>query len=162
MGYDALVAGKTNQLKEKGRGGPVVYLYFVFAGLFQYRFIDAKVLVDDLEVYNGGIFSMNVGICKFNGGGMKQVPFAIPDDGLFDVTLIKKASKFLVIRYAHKLYDGSLVDLPMVRTFRGKKIEITSPGRIYLETDGESMGHTPMEFEILEKKLNVVGTAILK
>ena len=31
MGYDALVNKKTNILKEKGRGGPLTYFYFVFA-----------------------------------------------------------------------------------------------------------------------------------
>ena len=33
---------------------------------------------------------MNVGIGKYNGGGMIQVPHAIADDGLYSITLIKK------------------------------------------------------------------------
>ncbi len=149
MGYDALVAKKTNNMKEKGRGGPLTYFYFVFASLFQYSFIEAVIEVDGETVFKGEIFSMNVGICKYNGGGMKQVPFAVPDDGLLDVTLIKKAPKYIVIQHARKLYDGSLVDLPMVKTFRGKQIRIRSTGRLFLETDGESLGHTPFTFEII-------------
>ena len=43
MGYDALVAMKTNMLKEKGLGGPLTYMYFVFASLFQYKFIEAVI-----------------------------------------------------------------------------------------------------------------------
>ncbi|MEI6899763.1 MAG: diacylglycerol kinase family protein, partial [Bacteroidota bacterium] len=49
MGYDALVANKTNLLKDKGKGGPLTYLYFVFAGLLQYRFIEAIIEVDDQQ-----------------------------------------------------------------------------------------------------------------
>jgi len=99
---------------------------------------------------------MNVGICKYNGGGMMQVPSAIPDDGLMDVTLIKKTSKWLVVRYARKLFDGSLVDLPMVETFRGENIRIRSTGKVFLETDGESLGHTPFTFEVVPGCIKIV------
>jgi YegS/Rv2252/BmrU family lipid kinase len=156
MGYDALVAKKTNLSKEHGRGGPLVYFYFIFASLFQYKFMDAVIEVDGEVVHQGGIFSMNVGIGKYNGGGMMQVPYAVPDDGLIDLMLIRKAPKWIVIRYAHKLFDGSLVNLPMVLTARGTSIRIRSEGTIYLETDGESMGHTPFEFDVLPRCLRVV------
>jgi len=156
LGYDALVAKKTNMMKEKGRGGPLTYFYFVFASLFQYSFMEAVIEVDGEPAFKGEIFSMNVGICKYNGGGMMQVPFAIPDDGLLDVTLIKKAPKYIVIKHARKLYDGSLVNLPMVKTFRGKQVRIRSTGRIYLETDGESLGHTPFTFDIVPLGIRTV------
>ena len=156
MGYDALVAKKTNISKEKGRGGPLTYLFFVFSSLFQYKFIEAVIEVDDQQVFKGEMFSMNVGICKYNGGGMMQVPAAIPNDGLFDVTLIKKAPKWMVIRHASKLYDGTLVTLPIVETFRGRGIRIRSVERIYLEADGESLGHSPFVYEIQQQSLKVV------
>ena len=156
MGYDALVAKKANLLKEKGKGGPFAYFYFVFASLFQYKFIEAVIDVDDQQVFKGEIFSMNVGICKYNGGGMMQVPDAIPDDGLFDVMLIKKASKWVVIRHTSKLYKGTHVKLPIVNTYRGKSVRIRSIGKIYLEADGESLGHSPFFYEILPRSLMVV------
>ena len=156
MGYDALVAKKTNISKENGRGGPLTYLFFVFSSLFQYKFIEAVIDIDDQQVFKGEMFSMNIGICKYNGGGMMQVPGAIPDDGLFDVTLIKKAPKWMVIRHASKLYDGTLVNLPIVSTFRGTSIRIRSVGKIYLEADGESLGHSPFVYEILPQSLKVV------
>ncbi|MEI8004834.1 MAG: diacylglycerol kinase family protein [Bacteroidota bacterium] len=156
MGYDALVNKKTNMMKDKGRGGPLTYFYFVFASLFQYRFMEAVIEVDGKKVFKGEIFSMNVGICKYNGGGMMQVPFAVPDDGLLDVTLIMKAPKYMVIQHVRKLYDGSLVNLPFVKTFKGKEIRIRSTGRVFLETDGESLGHTPFTFEIIPLGIRTV------
>ena len=156
MGYDALVAKKTNILKEKGMGGPLSYMYFVFAGLFQYNFMEAVIEVDGNPLFSGEIFSMNVGICKYNGGGMMQVPYAIPDDGLLDLTLIKKTSKWMVIRYAGKLFDGSLVNLPIVATFKGETIRIRSTGKVFLETDGESLGHTPLTFGVVPRCIRIV------
>jgi YegS/Rv2252/BmrU family lipid kinase len=156
MGYDALVAKKANLSKEKGKGGPLSYFVFIFTGLLQYKFVDAVIEIDDQQVFKGEIFSMNVGICKYSGGGMIQVPFAIPDDGLFDITLIKKAPKWLVIRYANKLYDGTLVNLDFVNTFKGKNVRIRSTGKLYLEADGESLGNSPFVYEILPKSLRIV------
>jgi YegS/Rv2252/BmrU family lipid kinase len=156
MGYDALVAKKANLLKEKGKGGPLSYFYFIFTGLFQYKFIEAVIEIDDHQVFRGEIFSMNVGICKYSGGGMMQVPFAIPDDGLLDITLIKKAPKWMVIRYANKLYDGTLVNLDFVSTFKGKSVRIRATGKLYLEADGESLGNSPFVYEILPRSLQIV------
>lgn len=156
MGYDALVAKKANLSKEKGKGGPLSYFIFIFTGLLQYQFVDTVIEIDDRQVFKGEIFSMNVGICKYSGGGMIQVPFAIPDDGLFDITLIKKAPKWLVIRYANKLYDGTLVDLDFVSTFKGKSVRIRSTGKLYLEADGESLGNSPFVYEILPRSLKIV------
>jgi len=156
MGYDALVAKKANMLKEKGKGGPLSYFYFIFTGLFQYKFIDAVIEIDDQQVFKGEIFSMNVGICKYSGGGMMQVPFAIPDDGLLDITLIKKAPKWMVIRYANKLYDGTLVNLDFVNTYKGKIVRIRATGKLYLEADGESLGNSPFVYEILPRSLRIV------
>jgi len=41
---------------------------------------------------------MSVGLCSYNGGGMMQLPFAKSDDGLFDVTIIRKVSRIKVLR----------------------------------------------------------------
>lgn len=156
MGYDALVAKKANLTKEKGRGGPLSYFLSIFTGLVQYQFIETVIEIDEQQVFKGEIFSMNVGICKYSGGGMIQVPFAIPDDGLFDITLIRKAPKWLVIRYANKLYDGTLVNLDFVSTYKGKSVRIRSTEKLYLEADGESLGTSPFVYEILPKSLKIV------
>ena len=114
-----------------------------------------KIVVDD-ERLSADVFTMSVAICKFNGGGMMQAPNAIPDDGLFDVTVITRLSRLLVVRSVKKLYDGSFLKMPQVKTFRGQKVEIESNPPMYLETDGESLGHTPMSFEVLPLSIQVV------
>jgi diacylglycerol kinase (ATP) len=158
MGYDALVAKKTNLMKEKGGGGPFAYLINLFLGLVQYEHTDIKLSINGKEIFNGKIFTLSVGICKYNGGGMMQLPNAVPDNGMFDVTLIRKASKFKVIANIKNLYDGSFVKIPEVEMFTGNKIEIISrPAQsLFLETDGESLGHSPFEFEIISKCIKLI------
>ena len=158
MGYDALVAKKTNLMKAKGGGGPFAYLINLFLGLIQYKFTALELKIDGQEKFSGKIFSMSVGICKYNGGGMMQLPFAQPDNGEFDVTLIKKANKLKVITNIKNLYDGSFVKIPEVETFTGKEIELISKPKhsIYLEADGESLGFSPLKFKILPKRIRLI------
>lgn len=155
MGFDALVAKKTNRQKESGRGGPFSYFVNIFVSLFAHRVSKTTIILDN-ETIHQEVFSMTVGICQFNGGGMKQAPNAKPDDGLFDLTVIRPIGKFKIIRNVIKLFDGSFTRLPEVSTYISSGIVIRSVTPMYLEVDGESLGHTPFEFSILPKSLNVI------
>jgi YegS/Rv2252/BmrU family lipid kinase len=155
MGFDALVAEKTNKQKERGKGGPLSYFYNIFTSLFSFKNTSYEIMIDDQKV-KGQVFSMNVGICKYNGGGMMQLPFADPADGLLDVTVINKIGRFKVIQNVKKLYDGSFTKLPQVKTYQGKKISVVSTRKLYIEADGESLGHTPLTFEVLPRSLSVI------
>jgi len=155
LGFDAMVAKRTNKVKESGKSGPFSYLISLFTSLISYKPIICQVKVDGHEI-DADVFSMSVAICRFNGGGMMQAPDAIPDDGLFDVTIITRVSRFVVIRSVKKLYDGSFLSMPQVKTFRGARVEIESNPNLYLETDGESLGHTPMQFEVIPMGISIV------
>jgi diacylglycerol kinase (ATP) len=156
MGFDALVAKKTNKQKDLGKSNPMSYVVNILSSLFVYTSTKVTILLDGEKVISD-IFSMSVGICQYNGGGMKQAPDALPDDGLFDLTLIKPIGKFKIVRNIIKLFDGSFTNLPEVSTFRSSKIIIHSEPSMFMEADGESLGHTPFVFNILGQSLNVVS-----
>jgi len=154
-GFDALVAKKTNILKEQGKSGAFLYFYNILTGLLRYR--SSGIIIDvDGKKMRDHVFSLNVGICKYNGGGMMQVPNADPADGLFDVTVIRKIGRLSVIRNLGKLYNGTIIHHPKVRSFRGKNISINSHSPVYLETDGESLGHSPFAFEIIPASVSII------
>jgi YegS/Rv2252/BmrU family lipid kinase len=154
-GFDAIVAQKTNQLKEKGRSGILLYFYNILSSLISYKTTGISVEVDGKK-FKDNIFSMSIGICKYNGGGMMQVPDADPTDGLFDITVIRKIGKFSVIRNLGRLYNGSIIKHPKVSALRGKLINIQADPPAYLETDGESLGHTPFQFSIVPASIKII------
>ena len=158
MGYDALVAHKTNQMKQSGKGGALVYLINLLQALFQYKVTHLEIDSNGKQIFSGKVFSMSIGICKFNGAGMMQLPHAIPDDGLFDVTVIRKTSKLNVIRNIKNLYDGSFIKMKVVETFTGRNFTIRSipEHRLHLETDGESLGSSPLDFEVIPKAVKLI------
>lgn len=153
IGMDARVVYDTNRRKARGRGGRAAYLISLLQATFSYRSIPVKIEVDGREVFNDLLYSANVGICRFSGGGMQQVPEALPDDGLFDITLIRKVSKMKVLINSPRLYDGSFVRMKEVSLHRGSKVAVNSVPELLLEADGESLGHPPFVFEILRGAL---------
>lgn len=157
IGYDGLVARKTNAQKEKGHSNPLSYIYNLLVSLFGWRSQQATISVDEKEI-KANVFSLSAGINRYNGNGMKQLPFASPVDGLLDLTIIRHVGKMVVLRSVKKLFDGSFVDLPEVSTHRGKRIAIHAKDNknLVLEVDGESLGNTPVTIEILPAAVKLI------
>ena len=124
--------------------------------LLQFRPSQVRVEVDGkpLELR---VFSLNVGICKYSGGGMMFAPQAIPDDGLFDITVIGEMGTPEVLMNIRRLYNGSILSHRKVRSLRGKSVRIRSEPEIALEIDGESAGMSPFEFEIIPRAVGVLS-----
>lgn len=156
MGFDALVAQKTNKQKASGKGNAFSYLLNLFTSLFEYRPKLVNVEIDHKK-YCFNVFSMCVGICKYNGGGMMQLPLAVPDDGLLDITIIKKIGIGTVFAQLKNLYTGRFIQHPKVVTFTAQKVGIyPSTEGFMLEADGESLGYAPCEVSIIPRALQVI------
>ena len=155
LGFDAMVAKRTNSQKERGRSGKFLYFYNLFSSLMTYKHTQTEVVIDGQKI-NNHTFSISLGIGRYSGGGMRQTPNALPDDGLFDVTIIKKMGKGEVIKSIRRLYDGSILEHPNIESYKGKDIQVDSDPLIHLEADGESLGHSPFEFEIIPKSVNII------
>ncbi len=154
-GFDAFVANRTNEKKEMGKGSALVYLYTLFVSLFNYKSTNITIEFEKSK-YSELVFSISLGIGRYNGGGMMQLPDAIPNDGLFDLTIIKKMSKIEVLKNIKKLYNGTIVTHPKVDTFKANKVIIKSIPDISLEVDGERCGNSPFVFETINKGLGVL------
>ena len=54
------------------------------------------------------------------------------------------------------LYDGTILSHPKVDGYRADNLRVESSSLLYAEADGESLGHTPVEFSIIPSAINVV------
>ena len=155
LGFDAVVVRRTNIQKDRGRSGKAIYFWNLLRSLILYRHTQVEVVIDGTVIRNK-VFTISLGIGKYSGGGMMQTPNAITDDGLFDMTVIHDIRKGDVIRSLKMLYDGTIYDHPKINGYTGKHILIDSDPLIHVEADGESLGHSPIEFDIIPKSINVI------
>ncbi|MFK8103399.1 MAG: diacylglycerol kinase family protein [Saprospiraceae bacterium] len=156
MAYDGFIA-KTLSEKKQPVTNQLVYLSLVFRCLFRYKLQPLRITFDE-GVYEGYCYTINVGICKYSGGGMQFVPHAIADDGLLALTIAGKLSKLSVLLNTPRFYTGTIDQHPKVETYQSKKISVEALGNqeAELEVDGEFLGTTPVQYHILPKALKII------
>ena len=158
-GLDEMVCQSTNTMKQQGKGGTFRYLISLVKCMLKYKITHIQLTIDDKLVFDDGILNLSLGNCRYNGGGMMTMPNAVPNDGLFDVTVIKKVSMLKFAANVKNVYDGSFINkIDEVKTFRGRKIKIVSipPHSLKVETEGESLNNSPFDFEMLTKSINMI------
>jgi YegS/Rv2252/BmrU family lipid kinase len=162
LGFEAMVVKKTNKQKDKGRSNNAIYLYNLLSSLISYKNTDVEMVIEGIK-RSAKVFSINVGNGRYCGGGMRQTPDALPDDGLLDITVIKEMGRIEIIKALKILYDGTILSHPKVDGYRAKNLSVTSESLLYAEADGESLGHTPVEFSIIPAGINVIyGTRLIQ
>jgi YegS/Rv2252/BmrU family lipid kinase len=155
MGFDALVVQRTNRQKETGKNGKAIYFINLLRSLMIYKPAHIELNIDGQKI-SRDFFTISVGIGRYSGGGMLQTPHAIPDDGLFDITVIKKIGKGDIILSLKKLYDGSILKHHKIEGYKAREIRIESNPIIYVEADGETLGNAPSCFRILPRSIGIV------
>ena len=155
FGFDALVARKANVLKFKGITGMRVYIQSLFSGYVNYRSRTTTIGIDENKL-DVNLFSASIGIGKFNGGGMMQVPEANPLRGLFHLTIIRKIGIWGILTNFKGLYSGEFIRDYRVSTHTGKLITITADAPLPGEADGETLGNGTFTVGIIAHRLKVI------
>ena len=156
VGFDAEVLKRTQQSSAKrhlGRGG---YLWCFIRSFFGHKATGIKVWVDDRLIHNNLLFSVAMGVGKYNGGGIQQLPDAVADDGLLDITLIRPVHWWHVVFRIRRIFNGEIYSIGHVMHARGSKIRIESTPETPLEIDGELHGGTPVECNVLHRAVRVI------
>ena len=147
VGMSGAVAARANRTT-KALGAKTSYLIalgLVFAG---WNNVHLDVKVDD-EERSGLMEDVIVALGRYQAGGMMVTPDAEPDDGLFDVLLVKDASKPEVLRVLPKIYRGAHLPHPKAEVLRGRVVEVESREPLPVQLDGEQPGTTPARFEVV-------------
>lgn len=156
MAFDAYTCFLFDKMKDKGMSGKSLYLLGLLKGFVKYRSRYQKIMVDEELFYEGQVFSVAFGIGKFSGGGMLQTPNAVPDDGLLDVTVIKKVSRLKILLNIHRLFKGTILSITEVINTKAKRVHIESIPTSYVEVDGENIGESPLQIEMIPSAINVI------
>ena len=159
VGFDANVCKKVNFEKNTGKSGKVLYLKALISNILNFKTFDCVVEAEGKEIFRGTTMSIALGAGKYSGGGMLQVPDAVLDDGLLDITIIPLMPLHRIIRAVPGLFTGKLLkDNPELISAKCSSLSIkplSSPAPL-VEVDGEVVGNLPVSIERLDGQLRVL------
>jgi len=91
------------------------------------------------------------------GGGLRLAPEALLDDGQLEVVMVEMLRKREVLALIPRLLlTGELKTKRVVR-MRAAKIKLTAEKETHFQGDGELLGKTPVEIEILHRTLRMLA-----
>jgi diacylglycerol kinase (ATP) len=124
--------------------------------LISYKPIEIKLKSDD-DAFEGKILLCASANTPFYGGAMKIAPQALPDDGFLHICIVNNVSPITVIRMLMRVFKGTHITHPAVKTLKTKAVEIkTTRSTHWICADGESLTQTPVKISIIPKSIKII------
>lgn len=141
------------QLKE--RYGKLSYFMSGLQSLRQTLPFPIHLKVDGVEHEENGVLAL-----AMNGKSIGTHAFPMdsidPSDGLLDVFIVQTSSIAAILEwFSLSKPDVPLEDLAHIRHYQGKKISLATEAPMDVDTDGEIYLQTPVDIEIMPKKLKM-------
>jgi len=115
----------------------------------------ARVSIDDNSI--AADFAFIIGCNTIHTGkGMKMAPLARLDDGLIDLIIVRKVSRFKLLKLFPKVFSGNHISDPGVDYRQVRKFSIFPEKNRQLNIDGEVLGSTPVEVKVLPREIEIM------
>ncbi len=144
-GFDSVVNEKANQLKWPK--GPQRYNLAIALELTRFKPIQYEIVCDGNTFVTEAML-VAIGNGKSYGGGMNICPQAKLNDGLFDIVILEPVSKVEFLKVFPRVYSGSHLSHPAVKTLRAEKVTINAKAVAY--ADGERIGPAPISAQCVK------------
>jgi len=141
--------------------GGAVYAYGALRALLSWRPARFEIELDPPgERHSFSAYTVGACNSKTYGGGMRAAPDALLDDGLLDVMVLEEVSKFrFVTKILPKVFSGSHVHEPGVRSFRASELSISCDRPFTMYADGDPIGELPLRVRTLKGAVRVLVPA---
>ncbi len=146
---------KTVQHNHKLFGGTIAFGAATFQTVFRHQNQSMSLRLDGGRMVSGRYTGVVIANGAFTGGGMNLAPGAVMDDGRFDIVIMNDLSIPQRLLNLPKIYNGSHVRSRHFECFVTKRLSIESDEEVLIAADGELLGTTPCEVEILQQVLPV-------
>ncbi|WP_245713037.1 diacylglycerol/lipid kinase family protein [Micromonospora nigra] len=151
-GFDAVVNERANRMRWPR--GPRRYDLAILVELARLRPRRYTLRLDG-QPHEVDAVLVAVGNCASYGGGMRICPDADPSDGLLDVVVGGRFDRRTLMRVKPRIYAGSHVTHPLVRSYRARTVELTAEG-ITTYADGERSLGLPVRITAMPGALRLL------
>lgn len=161
LGLSGATDRAVNRDKRKGKvSAKALFFWRTVVEFCRYSFQDVRIQVDDAAPIDARMALVAVCNGRFFGGGMMIAPDAELDDGVFDIVIVRAASKLGLIWDLRLLYGGRHRNHHAITILRGRKVVVepvddAKDGPILVDVDGEAPGRCPATFELLPAALKL-------
>lgn len=155
-GFDSRVNIEAHKIKRLR--GFTIYLIAVLKTLaIYYRTPRTSIRFDD-KSYEFEMLMTLVANGPRLGGGFLAAPEANHEDGLLDICMVHKASRFEMLRMIPKFMQGKHTTHPKVVMARTARLEIESADGFPSQADGEVLGNDVhrLRVELIPRRLRVI------
>jgi YegS/Rv2252/BmrU family lipid kinase len=156
VGFDS----DANSIANEAPGwlGALVYAYAALRALASWRPATFEIELDppgERHTFTG--YSVGAANSKAYGGGMFAAPDALLDDGMLEIVVCEHMSRVrFLTSLLPKIFKGTHVDLPTVRVFRAREVDISADRPFTMYADGDPIGELPLRVRALPGAVNVL------
>ncbi len=155
FGFDAQVVKITNHLKKYLGGSAWTYSLSVLSAVFSYSPTKMKLQSPDKQLDNK-VFTIAIGNSCYSGGGLKQAPKAVPNDGLLHITAITQLTFMKIIKGLKDLFSNNLDNHPCANNFVTDTFSVEQDTLLHFETDGVLLPKTTkIEIQLIKNALGM-------
>ena len=159
VGFDCNVVERTVKFKKsKLIPSGMAYTAGVAATLMHRISTDMHIELEDGEIIDRPLLLASVGNGRYYGGGYRATPLAALDDGLLDVNIIDKVSRFTFLALVSSYKAGThLETAPKYVTYRkAKTLSLRFPEETLICADGETEYATELNVSIVPAAIRFV------
>ena len=154
VGFDSFMLQKINNYKWLGKFS---YLVCAIMNFTKFQNLPVKIMASKTEIETN-VFLLGIGICKFTGGGMQLIKDPVGNNGLLNITVAEKFSKFDIIRNFFNLFNGSIFKERKVLTLTDSELKISAKnGDLVCQGDGEIFGTGKIDYSVIKNGLRYLS-----
>ncbi len=153
VGFDANVGRKFNSATWRG---PLPYFLIAAQEFVGYQPEPLRLNVQNQQ-WEKAPFLITIANTQQYGNGAIIAPHAQPDDGLLDMCVVEPMRWLDVLKYAPRLFNGTIDRTPIISYQRVQEIAIEKDGPILFHVDGEATTcDGPLKISIKPRALRVM------
>jgi diacylglycerol kinase (ATP) len=130
----------TNKYKKLGS---ISYTIATLEKILFLKTFPLEIVLDGKTIKQDNIF-VEIANTRYTGADFLMAPEAIIDDGLFDVVLSRKTSRFNVLKLLLQVFKGKHIFNKDIDYIKASSITVKTKEAKLLTPDGESYGSTPL------------------
>ena len=135
--------------------GTTQYLFSLLVSLVRWKNAQATLRFGEQSLQTNKFFNLNLANTRYYGGGMYSSPKAKADSGQLEAVLME-LSKLEVLKALPQNYSGEFEKVRGVSQHPIARLKLESSRPLPIQADGEFLGTTPAQIEVLPKHLSLV------